>query len=132
VATNPPLPRGNIAAVLPQPRTDQIRLRVSPAEKAKIGEHAKAAGLGFSDYLRRRALGEVEVGVVESPVARVPAPPTSTATPSPAVSPGPVEPASSPPTADADLEAKIAARARQLHRRMSKSAALAQARRELS
>ncbi len=51
--------------MLQQPRTDQIRLRVSPTEKAKIAERAKASGLGVSEYVRSLALGEVEVGAVE-------------------------------------------------------------------
>lgn len=34
-----------------KPKTDQLQLRVSPAEKAKIRRRAKAAGLGISEWV---------------------------------------------------------------------------------
>ena len=37
-------------------RTGQIRIRVTPREKARIEREAQEAGLSASDYLRRRAL----------------------------------------------------------------------------
>ncbi len=115
-----------------------VSVRFPDDQLTALQDRADRAGLNLSDYIRRRALGEVEA--VEPPVGKVPAP-TSPATPSP--TPATPEPSSgpavesSPPApgdrpADDDLEARTAARARQLHVRMSKAAALAQARRELS
>jgi hypothetical protein len=101
-----------------------IQVRVSTEQREAIRARADRAGLNLSDYIRGRALGEVE-----APTGKV-SPPTSPATPSASPEPEPVEP--SPPAADDDLEAKIERRAQQLHARMSKSSARAQARRELS
>jgi hypothetical protein len=117
--------------VLQQPRTDQIRLRVSPAEKAKIAERAEASGLGMSDYIRTLALGEIEVEAVK-PVGKVspPAAPPPAAVPPPATSSPPSK--QSPPAAD--LEAKVEALATQIYGRegIPMMRARRQARRELS
>lgn len=113
-----------------------VSVRFPDDQLVALQDRADRAGLNLSEYVRRRALGKVEVEAVEPPVAKVP-PPTSTATPSPGTSPEPssepaeVEP--SPPAADDDLEARVAARARQLYGRgLTRRKAKAQALRELA
>lgn len=104
-----------------------IQVRVSAEQRDEIRARAERVGLSLSDYIRHRALGEVEVEAVEPPVGKV-SPPPSTATPSPAASPEPP-----PPAADDDLEGKVAARARQLYGRgLTRRQAAIQARRELT
>lgn len=105
------------------PKSERIELRVTVEEKAQIGRSAEQVGVGLSEFIRRQLLGDPDA--TSAPPARPPADatPTSPATPSPE---------QSPPATDDDLEARIAARAKVLERRMGKRAAWATARRELA
>jgi hypothetical protein len=51
-------------------RSAEIKVRVSPEEKAAIASHAASAGVGLSDFVRSRALAEalpVEVSPASEP-----------------------------------------------------------------
>jgi hypothetical protein len=54
-------------------RSAEIKVRVSPEEKAAIASHAASAGVGLSDFVRSRALAEA-FPVEASPRASEPSP----------------------------------------------------------
>jgi hypothetical protein len=90
-----------------------IQVRVSAEQRDAIRACAEQADLGVSEYVRRAALGELDA-----------TPPLAASSP---------QSEQSAPAAD-DLEARIAARAKQLHlaHGRTKRVALAEARRELA
>lgn len=47
------------------PRTETMRFRVTPGEKARIGERAAASGVRLPEFLRLRALGIRANGIPE-------------------------------------------------------------------
>lgn len=100
------------------PRTETLKVRVTPVEKAKIGERAVAAGLGIAEFMRIRALGEKPRGLVrpEPEPKRAPGIPSATT-----VSVGVERQTVADEIAEAQLddptarEAFIARRAQQIH-----------------
>lgn len=58
MTTSPnPRPRLGRPPATGEARTVELRVRLSPSERARVAEDAAAAGCGVSEYVRRVVLG---------------------------------------------------------------------------